>query len=123
MSSPNNYRLWRWLAVSLILFVVAMAVARHYPSSPLAVSLYKVHMLSLFGWVGYWLDRALYPYSRPHECFGDACDIQFDAKAHGAPDLAAAELVTGTLLRDAELIMIRRAIIVAACLIAGSLGA
>ena len=123
MSSSTRFRLLPWLILSLVLFVVAIIVAAHYPSSPLAVTLYKAHMASFAGWIGYWLDRALFPYSRPHECFGDACDIGDDFKAHGAPDPDEAELVIGVGHRDAGLIMLRRAIIVAACLIAVSLGA
>lgn len=103
MSSTPRFRLLHWLAISLLLFVVANVVAAHWPSSPLAVTLYKAHMVSLAGWMGYWLDRALFPYSRPHQCFGGVCTTSRDEQA--------------------GLYMLRRAIIVAACLIAVSLGA
>lgn len=59
-------RLVLWLALSVVLSIAALLVQANYPGNVLAVTLYKLHLMSLAGWGGYWLDRALFPYDRPH---------------------------------------------------------
>lgn len=50
-----------WLAAALVLLV---AVAVLSPAQ-LPVVLYKAALIALAGVLGYWLDRALFPYARP----------------------------------------------------------
>lgn len=61
----------------------------------IGVSVYKLSLVSAAAAVGYWIDRSLYPYARP-----DRIDSPIERSAA----------------------MVRRAIIVAACMIGVSLG-
>lgn len=51
-----------WLLLAAILLA---AVAIFAPSNQLPVVLYKACLVSLAAVLGYWLDRALFPYARP----------------------------------------------------------
>jgi len=119
--SRNLTRLLPWLIASILLSAIALFVQAKFPGNLIAVSLYKAHLLSLGGWGGYWLDRALFPYDRPHEYLLPELE-EVDKAPEGAPveEFATAELVSG---RDYGMAMIRRAIIVAAALICVGLGA
>ena len=112
-------RMFIWLLFTVFLFSAALFAQHTHPGSIFAVSLYKAHLMSLGGWGGYWLDRALFPYARPHECLPiddwrltpEEKDILQgpDFLEIGPPAFAMA--------------MMRRAVIVAACLICVGLGA
>ena len=56
-------RLYGWALASLVLLAGTAAI------SPVQapVVLYKFCLVTLGGVLGYWLDRALFPYARPHE--------------------------------------------------------
>jgi hypothetical protein len=127
MLKRSHFRLFPAFLVSVLVFIAAQATADQWPTSHLAVSLYKLHLCSLAGWSGYWLDRALFPYSRPHQYFDE---VQRALKApqkskHGnssachddIPDQICASL------DSAEWAMARRALIVVGCLICVGLGA
>lgn len=113
-------RLTEVLVISVLLFIAAALVQRYAPGNILAVSLYKMHMVSIAGWCGYWLFRFLEPYGRPHSYLLEAEDIQ----DHGGPaqrdDLIADCVRLNELFEQATL---RRTIIVAACVIGICLGA
>lgn len=93
-------RLIGWIVVSALL---TLAVALIAPQQ-VSVSLYKLNLIALAGVAGYWLDRSLFPYARPDVCLKAAKD---DARA--VPLAAAA--------------MLRRAVVVAAAMVAVGLGA
>lgn len=116
-------RMIEWLFFSLILFMLVQVVEHYFPNTHAAVSLYKLHLLSLAGWGGYVLDRALFPYSRPHVFFEQ---IE-DACIHGSPQIAGGETdLSGQIdatLDSAEWSMVRRALIVVGCLVCVGLGA
>lgn len=114
MHVKNFTRLLPWMLISALLMVAALMTQRIAPGDLVAVSLYKAHLLSMGGWMGYWLDRGLFPYDRPHEYL-----LPEDPAPIGE-DLAQAELVSGN---DYGMAMLRRAVIVAACLICVGLGA
>ncbi len=78
----------------LLIAIVLIAVVFVLAPQNLPVVLYKLSLVSLAALVGYRLDRSIFPYARPHEC---------------------AETALGA-------VMLRRAIIVAAAMIAVSLG-
>lgn len=113
MNSSNSKfpRMLGWLVSTAALIVLAHWLQQNQPGSLLAVTAYKAHLLALGGWGGYWLDRALFPYDRPH---------QYLELADEAEALATAELVAGDAFGAS---MLRRAIVVAACLICVGLGA
>ncbi len=88
--------------LTAVLIVISYALQQSpLAGTLLAVSAYKANLLALGGWGGYWLDRALFPYGRPHQY------------THGGAE-AVSEFSPAT---------IRRAIIVAACLVCVGLGA
>lgn len=118
----NLSRLLPWLIASILLAVLALFVQSEYPGNVLAVTIYKAHLLSLGGWAGYWLDRGLFPYDRPHEFL--LPEEEQAAETVTLPD--GAQLLEGAALaapNDYAASMIRRAIIVAAALICVGLGA
>lgn len=88
-------RLFIWIILSLVLIA---AIAFISPQQ-LPVVLYKVALVSLAVVLGYWLDRALFPYDRPH---------------------TYAE--TGEDLMPRGIAMLRRALIVLACVLGLTLG-
>jgi len=87
-------RMWPWSLAAIILFVVIGVFA----PTQLPVVIYKAAMVSLFGVIGYWLDRSLFGYARPHDFFGEG------------------QHTVGALL------MLRRAAIILACILGGTLG-
>ena len=108
-------RMLGWAGATLALVSLALLMQYLWPGTVLAVTAYKGHLMALGGWGGYWLDRALFPYDRPH-AYLDLADEPRDA-AEGAME---AVLVASNAFGAA---MLRRAIVVAACLICVGLGA
>lgn len=117
---PPAPRMWAWALATAVLAVLTIFTQQADPGSVLAVTLYKGHLMSLGGWGGYWLDRALFPYDRPHLYVEpeDEPDSVLDDHADG---LATSQLV-GTS-NGFHLAMLRRAVVVAACLVCVGLGA
>jgi len=111
----GRFRLMPWLIFSIALIATALVAQQYMPGSVVAVSLYKLHLLALAGWGGYWLDRALFPYDRPHEYL--QMDEDDAAKAQADAELT---MIVGNAF---ALSMMRRAVVVAACLICVGLGA
>lgn len=56
-------RLYGWALASFVLLAVTSAIS----PAQAPVVLYKICLVTLGAVLGYWLDRALYPYARPHE--------------------------------------------------------
>lgn len=108
-------RMLGWALLTVVLIIAALYFQGAHPGTLIAVTLYKAHLMALGGWGGYWLDRALFPYDRPHEYLKHADDPEDVAE-----DVERVELVAATAFGHT---MLRRAIIVAACLICVGLGA
>ncbi|MBB5204434.1 hypothetical protein HNQ51_001748 [Inhella inkyongensis] len=111
-------RLSGWLFITLAL---ALLVALLAPQQ-LPVSLYKLSLVSLAGVVGYWLDRSLFPYARPDHFLPCEQEIAPAARAGEVPVLLET-LRDPDQLRLAGTCMLRRALIVAATMVAMGLGA
>lgn len=128
MSSPQPGgappRMLHWLLATVALMVLAQWAMRVDAGALYAVSLYKCHLMSLGGWGGYWLDRALFPYARPHTYVADESKpIELAPVDTDEPlDCVQGGLAAGAA-HDYPLAMLRRAIIVAACLVCVGLGA
>lgn len=90
----KKIRMLDWIAIALALSGVIAWLAPHQ----LPVTLYKLSLISAGGAIGYWIDRGLFPYARPD---GDFCEPGIETAAA----------------------MLRRAIIVAACIVGVALGA
>lgn len=123
-------RMLVWLVLTIVLMGLALLLQAEAPGNLVAVTLYKMHLLSLAGWGGYWLDRALFPYDRPH-CYleGDApgalksvCEGGDQAPELTDPGTTELDLqfVASRSMASAQL---RRAIVVAACIVGVCLGA
>lgn len=110
----STFRMLHWGLLCALLLLLAMFFREAAPNSLVAVTVYKAHLMALAGWAGYWLDRALFPYSRPHE-YLELLDDKTTAE-----DDASAELIAAVMYMAA---MLRRAGIVAACLVCVALGA
>lgn len=113
-----------WLLITLALFALVIFTAPHQ----LTASLYKLILLTLSAVAGYWIDRSLFPYARP-DCFLDMNGAEPDAPAPLPPEIDAVNTCTlectpdGPLLHLMGIAMLRRAIIVAAAMLAMGLGA
>lgn len=111
-------RLSGWLFITLAL---ALLVALLAPQQ-LPVSLYKLSLVTLAGVVGYWLDRSLFPYARPDHFL--ACEDELPPTMdHQGPSVFREVLRDPDQLRLAGVCMLRRALIVAATMVAMGLGA
>lgn len=116
-------RLTGWLLVTLLLLAAVWLIA----PQQLPVSLYKLSLVSLASVVGYWLDRSLFPYARP--------DMFLVWRGQEAETTTVAvcdqEDITCTLAVEPDegmallfaAAMVRRALIVAAAMVAMGLGA
>jgi hypothetical protein len=108
-----------WAAFTMIFMTAALLAQQALPGTLVAVTLYKAHLLSLGGWGGYWLDRALFPYSRPHS------HLDFNRWGDDKPlgDAGQDQAFLSVATNDFTTSMLRRAIVVAACLVCVGLGA
>ena len=127
-------RMSGWVLAAALLTIAVLFVAPHQ----LPVSLYKISLVALAAVCGYWIDRSLFPYARPDAILeladfgppgidtGAADDapapvpaadgsLAFVAEIDSAPDDA--------LLRLMGACMLRRALLVAATMLAVGLGA
>lgn len=91
-------RLPRLTCVTLITIALLLCIALVAPHQ-ITLVLYKTALVTFGAVLGYWIDRALYPYDRPH---------------------TYAE--TGEDLMPRGLAMLRRALIVIACVLGLTLG-
>lgn len=112
-------RMTEWLVAAVLLSALALT----FSPQQLPVSLYKLSLIAIAGVVGYWLDRSLFPYARPDAFMPrDLEDIENTVEVEDAPLQFKLELsLRNDMLSAAS--MIRRAIIVAAAMIAVGLGA
>ncbi|MDO9233057.1 MAG: putative holin [Methylotenera sp.] len=103
-------RLFLLIILNIVLIGLVLAIAPQ--QAP--VTLYKLSLVTLAGLVGYWLDRAIFPYARPDSFqsinFTDRPSISFLSIRKGLELVFAAALI-------------RRAIIVGCAMLAMGLGA
>ncbi|MCK9635997.1 MAG: putative holin [Methylobacter tundripaludum] len=110
-------RLFSWLLISVLLLIV---VALLYPQQ-LGVSLYKLSLVSVAGVIGYWLDRSLFPYARPDGYLAHNTEHRHNPHAGDFED--ADYRVNKDYHTVFAAALLRRAIIVAAAMLAMGLGA
>ncbi len=113
-------RMLLWALLTLVLIGLALYAQAQYPGNVFAVTLYKAHLMALGGWGGYWLDRALFPYARPDRFF--PYEKSETLASDGSDDWSTSAIYESKAIM-AGLSMLRRAIIVAACLVCVGLGA
>lgn len=105
----KSYRMISWVVLTAVLLAASLFAQSALPGNVVSVSLYKAHLMALGGWGGYWLDRALFPYARPDQIIRGV-----STAGVAASDEAFFVYCTA---------MLRRAIVVAACLVCVGLGA
>lgn len=93
------------LALSVLILIFKPAL--------LTVTAYKLSLVVLAAWLAYYIDRALFPYARPHKAWEWAEAHRRDGDNQQ----------WNSLLRLMGIAMLRRAIIVAAVVLAIALGA
>lgn len=101
--------------MALAALLLALVILLFAPNL-LTVTAYKLSMVTLATWLGYQVDRAVFPYARPHT-FLEWVDKHRLDTVNGEGN----EVLRNTQLATAA--MLRRAIIVAAVIIAIALGA
>lgn len=111
-------RLSGWFLIALLLAVLVWAIA----PQQLPVSLYKLSLVTLAGVVGYWLDRSMFPYARPDEFLPDTTRVH-DVPGTDEPMCTMLVAPEDAQLKLAGMAMQRRALIVAATMLAMGLGA
>lgn len=138
--SPRKSKLPRLTSWWLIALVLSLAVFLIAPQQ-LPVSLYKLNLISLAALAGYWIDRAVFPYARPQSSalrdldYDDELELTAEESAQGyvvadngrkIPIECLAEGLCGPI--DPTRVyfmlgcMLRRALIMAAAILAISLG-
>jgi hypothetical protein len=120
----RRWRMSDWLLVALVLALLVWLLA----PAQLVVSLYKLSLVSMAAVAGYWIDRSLFPYARPDEFLADESDDAATKKLPPLTDEASADDVAVLEVMDSNphllaMAMLRRAIIVAATMLAVGLGA
>lgn len=110
MKTPRLFYLFLFnLALIGIIFAIAPQQA--------PVTLYKLSLVTLAGLVGYWLDRAIFPYARPDQFISQYQSEKLPKdKDHSHVTIIVDELVFAASL-------IRRAIIIGCAMLAMGLGA
>ncbi|MBE8611510.1 hypothetical protein CYG68_03655 [Morganella morganii] len=101
-------RLWGWLVTAVILLIVIGVVS----PQQLPVVVYKLSLISLAAVLGYWLDRSLFPKSRPGQYQRHEPQLMQDGRY---PTQTGCHLVFAAVL-------LRRAVIVAAVCLAVAMG-
>lgn len=120
-------RMADWLLAAIVLTILVFLLAPHQ----LPVSLYKLSLIALAAVAGYWIDRSLFPYARPDSFLVFADDDKAGGRGDEVEDeygpdgqvFAVALAPDQPMLRLMGVAMLRRAIIVAAAMIAVGLGA
>ncbi len=110
LRAPRN-SLWIVLATVLLALIAVVSPVQ------LPVVLYKVALIALAAVLGYWLDRALFPYARP-----DSFLIRDWRYGTEAPEGAADFPVVGDHMRAYCTAMMRRAVIVGSVIVGVAMG-
>lgn len=117
-------RLTSWWVIALLLSLLVFFIA----PQKLSVSIYKLNLIALAAVAGYWIDRSVFPYARPRLDALRVLDEPVDdgeAPEHEGPE--GAELLVAVSNTPALYFMLgcmlRRALIMAAAIVAVSLGA
>ncbi|MDO8768793.1 MAG: putative holin [Burkholderiaceae bacterium] len=126
MFSTLNFRALRMLDWLVIAVVLALAVWLLSPHQ-LPTSLYKLSLIASAAVAGYWVDRSLFPYARPDSFLVlDHAPGELEDNTEDGPYGCEGEVCLAPnqpMLQIMGVAMLRRAIIVAAAMIAVGLGA
>lgn len=110
-------RLLTWWLIAIALLAVIWKVA----PQQLPVVAYKLSLLSLAGVAGYWMDRHLFPYARP-DGYLNAADWREWLKRRGKSSFEPDVSIAANYHLAFCTAQLRRALVVAACVIGIALG-
>jgi hypothetical protein len=117
----NYSRMGTWLLISILLTLGIYLVAPHM----LKVAAFKLSLITIAAYVGYWLSRAVERGARPHELITRAGTIEVSDAfqgGRGEDRQRAARDEAYELRKQANQIMWRRTALICACMIAAALG-
>lgn len=110
------FRAWPLAAVAtaLLLVVLVADLAR------IDLLIWGVTKVAVLAYAGYWIDRWLFPYARPHDWWWDETPTELGVEVE---PLSADELEQFTSLQPVIVpaLQLRRAAIVAACILVAAL--
>jgi hypothetical protein len=114
----RKWRMADWLLAAAVLALLVWLMA----PQQLPVSVYKLSLVTMAAVAGYWIDRSLFPYGRPDAFLAEEMGDEPSEPAGecGIDELRITSDAQPRLLAAA---MLRRAIIVAATMLAVGLGA
>lgn len=125
-TTPLHQRLPRltgWLILSLLLCAIVFAIS----PQQLPVSIYKLSLIAIAAVVGYWIDRSVFDYARPHIFFPQIIPpIKSEPIDWVAGEESICECEGSQTIEEVALAcvsMLRRAIIVGCAMLAMGLGA
>lgn len=78
----------------LLLGVIALAVVLVLNPAKAGLLVWGASRIGLYAWLGYWVDRVIFPYARPHTLTGIAEGTAWKRRAL----IVAAALIAGALL-------------------------
>lgn len=104
----DRLRALPWLVFALIATAVVFVLAPHQ----IGLLVWSLSKLCFGAYLGYWIDRTIYPYARPHDLF------------HAAERYEGQKLrrAANHLRHQASLATLRRAAVMAAAIVALGLG-
>ena len=110
-----------WLLIAAVLMLLVWLMA----PQQLPVSVYKLSLVAMAAVAGYWIDRSLFPYARPDDFLepedAEVVELQPGDEPSGVVEMLEVQSGAPPFLLAAA--MIRRALIVAATMLAVGLGA
>jgi hypothetical protein len=107
-----------WLLIAAVLMLLVWLMA----PQQLPVSVYKLSLVAMAAVAGYWIDRSLFPYARPDDFLAvDDVPLPPIDEPDGVVEMLEVQSGAPPFLLAAA--MIRRALIVAATMLAVGLGA
>ncbi|PAT32883.1 putative holin [Vandammella animalimorsus] len=113
-------RLTSWWAIAAVLSALVLLIA----PGQLPVTLYKLNLIALAAVAGYWIDRAIFPYARPQlDALSDLTQPQQPMHCQQGDEECLLYLSDHSRLYFLAAVMLRRALIVAATVLAVALGA
>jgi len=116
--APLLSRLTPRMLACLVLACLLVAGVAVLSPAQLPVAAYKLALVAIAGYLGYWIDRWCFPYARP-DSFLAAADWRADNKP--AADRANSPVVAGCEQIYAAA-MLRRALVMLGCMLAMGLG-
>lgn len=123
LKSLRTPRMLEWLLAALLLTVLVWMIA----PQQLPTMLYKGALVTLAAVLGYWIDRSLYPYARPDSFLAleelEGKEIKVAVCDAEAQTCAIHTVTDEAMIRLMGWAMVRRAVIVAATMLAMGLGA